>query len=81
MLNKDGAADELGKEIRRAVAKVYNWHKFLPDEILPISLPEAALKSYEGRYKRGADEVITIRREKITWWRLLIMAILFMFFR
>ncbi len=63
MLNKDGAADELGKEIRRAVAKVYNWTNFLPDQIIPQPLPDSLLVQYAGRYQRGPDEVVTFRKE------------------
>jgi tetratricopeptide (TPR) repeat protein len=63
-MNSDGAAGELGKEIRRAVARAYGWPGFLPDPIRPVPLPETLLAQYEGRYKKGADEVVTIRREK-----------------
>jgi CubicO group peptidase (beta-lactamase class C family) len=64
LMNSDGAAGELGKEIRRAVARAYGWPGFLPDPIRPVPLPETLLAQYEGRYQRGADEVVTIRREK-----------------
>ncbi|WP_233219313.1 serine hydrolase [Adhaeribacter arboris] len=63
MMNKDGAADELGKEIRRAVAKAYQWTNFLPDEIKPVTLPDKKLDEYAGRYQRTPDEVVTFRRE------------------
>ncbi len=64
LMNSDGGANELGKEIRRAVARAYGWTNFLPDLIRPVPLPETPLAQYEGRYKKGADEVVTIRREK-----------------
>ncbi|MBD0258223.1 MAG: class A beta-lactamase-related serine hydrolase [Cytophagales bacterium] len=64
LMNSDGAAGELGKEIRRAVARAYGWPGFLPDPIRPVPLPETLLAQYEGRYKKGLDEVVTIRREK-----------------
>jgi CubicO group peptidase (beta-lactamase class C family) len=64
MMNKDGNADELGKEIRRAIAKVYNWHNFLPDEFTPVPVAESELIKYEGRYRKGTDEVITFRKEQ-----------------
>ncbi|RDC65664.1 serine hydrolase domain-containing protein [Adhaeribacter pallidiroseus] len=64
MMNKDGAADELGKEIRRAVAKVYNWTAFLPDQINPIALATNQLQQYAGRYQRAPDEVVKFRQEK-----------------
>jgi CubicO group peptidase (beta-lactamase class C family) len=64
MMNKDGNADGLGKEIRRAIAKVYNWHHFLPDEFTPVPVAQNELTKYEGRYRKGIDEVITFRKEQ-----------------
>lgn len=64
MLNSGDDVNGLGKEIRRAVAKVYNWNGFLPDEIKPIALSALELESYSGRYRRGPDEVVYIRKEK-----------------
>lgn len=63
MLNDDGGASELSKEIRRAVAKVYGWTAFLPQPLVTRPLPDSLLDAYAGRYQRGADEVVTIRRE------------------
>lgn len=64
MLNSGDDANGLGKEIRRSVAKVYNWTNFLPNEIQPITLPEAALDKFAGRYRMSADEVLYLRKEK-----------------
>ncbi len=64
MLNSGDEVNGLGKEIRRSVAKVYNWYHFLPDEIHPVSLPDTTLNNYTGRYRRGTDEVIYLRKEK-----------------
>ncbi len=64
MLNSGDDVNGLGKEIRRAVAKAFNWYGFLPDEVHPVSLPEATLNSYTGSYRRSADKVVYIRREK-----------------
>jgi CubicO group peptidase (beta-lactamase class C family) len=64
MLNSGDDVNGLGKELRRAVAKVYNWYKFLPEEINPIVLDKNILQAYEGRYRKGADEVVVIRKEK-----------------
>ena len=50
MLNSGDDVNGLGKEIRRAVAKVYNWTNFLPDEIQPVSLNDTALDKFAGRY-------------------------------
>lgn len=63
MLNDDGGASELSKEIRRAVAKVYGWTDFLPQPLVVRALPDSLLDAYVGRYQRGADEVVSIRRE------------------
>ncbi|NBW37799.1 MAG: tetratricopeptide repeat protein [Cytophagia bacterium] len=64
MLNSGDDVNGLGKEIRRAVAKVYNWTNFLPTEIQPLSLTEAELNKLTGRYRMGTDEVLYLRREK-----------------
>lgn len=63
MMNNDGGASELGKELRRAVAKVYGWPEFLPPPIRPAARPVATLDACAGRYQRGPDEVVTFRRE------------------
>jgi len=63
MLNDDGGASELSKEIRRAVAKVYGWTDFLPKPLVARAMPDSLLDAYVGRYQRGADEVVAIRRE------------------
>ncbi len=62
MMNADGGAAELGKEVRRAVAKVYGWPGFLLDPIRPAAVSTAALDEIAGRYQRGPDEVVTFRR-------------------
>jgi CubicO group peptidase (beta-lactamase class C family) len=63
MLNSGNDFNALGKEIRRAVAKTYNWYKFLPEPITPITLPNNILDEYTGRYRKGPDEVLYLRRE------------------
>jgi CubicO group peptidase (beta-lactamase class C family) len=62
MMNADGGASELGKEIRRAVAAVYGWPGFLLDPIRPVPASVAALDEIAGRYQRGPDDVVTFRR-------------------
>ncbi|WP_298115136.1 serine hydrolase [Flavobacterium sp.] len=64
MLNSGDNQNGIGKEIRRAVAKVYNWTNFLPDEIQPINLPEDELNKMAGRYRMATDEVLYLRKEK-----------------
>lgn len=64
MLNSGDNVNGLGKEIRRAVAKVYDWTNFLPTEIQPISLTDTELDKFVGRYRMATDEVLYLRREK-----------------
>ena len=64
MLNSGDNQNGIGKEIRRAVAKVYNWTNYLPTEIQPITLGENELNKMAGRYRMGADEVLYLRKEK-----------------
>lgn len=64
MLNSGDDVNGLGKEIRRAVAKTYGWYRFLPDEIEPLNLSAQELDNYVGRYRKGVDEVVYLRREK-----------------
>ena len=64
MLNSGDDVNGLGKEIRRAVAKVYNWTNFLPTEIQPISLTDTELNKFVGRYRMATDEVLYLRKEK-----------------
>lgn len=64
MLNSGDDVNGLGKEIRRAVARVYGWVNFLPEEVVPVALSEQELDGFAGRYRKGPDEVVYIRREK-----------------
>ncbi len=63
MLNSGDDANGLGKEIRRAVAKAYHWYNFLPIEVEPVELDSSTLISYEGRFRKGPDEVVVIKKE------------------
>jgi len=64
MLNSGDDVNGFGKELRRSVAKVYNWPNFLPEEISPVQLPESNLNQFVGRYRMSADEVLYLRKEK-----------------
>ncbi|WP_462252211.1 serine hydrolase [Ferruginibacter sp.] len=64
MLNSGDDVNGLGKELRRSVAKVYNWTNFLPKEIVPVSLTDAELDKFTGRYRMATNEVLYLRREK-----------------
>lgn len=64
MLNSGDDQNGIGKEIRRAVAKVYNWTNYLPEEINPIALSNEQLDKLTGRYRIGTNEVLYLRRVK-----------------
>ncbi len=63
MVNSGNDYNGLCKEIKRSVAKVYNWYNFLPQPIKPVSLDEKTLESYTGRYKNNDNEVLNVRKE------------------
>ena len=63
MMNNNNGADELGKELRRAVAQVYGWPDFLPAPIRPVAARPQDLDACAGRYRRGPDEVVTFERQ------------------
>ena len=63
MMNNNNGADELGKEVRRAVGKVYGWPDFLPPSLHPTATRPQDLDAYAGRYRRGPDEVVTLQRQ------------------
>lgn len=63
MLNSGDNVNGLGKEIRRSVAKIYNWTNFLPEEVAPIKPAKQDLIEMSGRYRSGPDEVITMSIE------------------
>jgi hypothetical protein len=68
MVNSGDDFNGFCAELRRAVASVYGWKKFLPEPVKAIALDQSTLKSYEGRYRMGADEVIELRREGTFLW-------------
>lgn len=63
MLNSGDDFNAFGAELRRSVASVYQWTNFLPPAIKPVVLSSEVLDSYTGRYRKGVDEVLTLRRE------------------
>lgn len=63
MLNSGDDFNAFGTELRRSVASVYKWTHFLPKAIVPVTLDDATLESYTGRYRKSADEVLTLRKE------------------
>jgi tetratricopeptide (TPR) repeat protein len=63
MVNSGNDYNGLCREIRRAVAKTYNWYNFLPEEIKPVSLDNNTLNSYTGRYRKNENEIVYVTRE------------------
>ncbi|RYY68876.1 MAG: serine hydrolase [Chitinophagaceae bacterium] len=63
MLNSGDDFNAFGTELRRSIARVYGWTNFLPPAIKPVKLSNEVLDSYVGRYRKGADEVLSLRRE------------------
>jgi CubicO group peptidase (beta-lactamase class C family) len=63
MLNSGDDVNGLGKELRKAVAKVYGWTNFLPDELIPVDLTDAELNKFTGRYRMSENEVLYLRKE------------------
>ena len=64
MLNSGDDVNGLGKEIRRAVAKQYNWTNFLPATIEPVQLSDTELEKFVGRYRMATNEVLYLRKEQ-----------------
>jgi CubicO group peptidase (beta-lactamase class C family) len=63
MVNSGNDYNGLCKEIKRSVAKVYDWYNFLPEPIKPLLLDQKTLESYTGRYKNNDNEVLNVRKE------------------
>ncbi|MFY7965544.1 MAG: hypothetical protein ACOVO1_11645, partial [Chitinophagaceae bacterium] len=51
------------KEVRRSIAEVYNWNNFNQTPIKPATLDSKSLEQYVGRYRKGINEVVTIKKE------------------
>ena len=58
----------LVREIRRAVARVYQWPDNLPPPRTAVTADTALLEQAVGRYKLGFDQVVTIARSGDTLW-------------
>lgn len=63
MLNSGDDFNGFGTELRRSVASVYGWTNFLPPPIKPVKLSNEMLEEYAGRYRKGPDEVLVLRRQ------------------
>jgi CubicO group peptidase (beta-lactamase class C family) len=61
MVNSDNG--QILREVIRGLAREYGWDEFLPAPHEPLSLSEAQLKEYAGRYQVNPDRVWTIRLE------------------
>ena len=51
---------ELMEEVFNAIAHVYRWQGYLPEEIHPIEMGEGELESFTGRYRIGPDRVAVL---------------------
>jgi tetratricopeptide (TPR) repeat protein len=60
MTNSDGRSGPLIGEILRAIAAEYGWKGYVSAPLAPVALDRGTLESYAGRYRLGADEVITV---------------------
>ncbi|WP_298146813.1 serine hydrolase domain-containing protein [Flavobacterium sp.] len=58
MLNSGDDFNGFAAEVRRAVAKSYQWPEFLPEPIKMIPKSKSELQRYVGRYRKGDNEVI-----------------------
>ncbi len=63
-------ADSLIAELMRSIAREYGWEAFLPEVLKPLDIEAGQLKAFEGRWRMGADSVVTLtardRRLKAT---------------
>ena len=50
-------------EVINAIAHVYGWRGYLPDEIKPVEIDEDELESFSGRYRAGPDRVVVLSAE------------------
>ena len=64
MLNTGDDNNGLGMELRRSIAHTYNWYHFLPAEIKPIKISDEDAQQFAGRYRKGTDEVVTLKRDR-----------------
>ncbi|OYQ42931.1 serine hydrolase domain-containing protein [Flavobacterium aurantiibacter] len=58
MINSGDDFNGFAAEVRRAVAKAYQWSDFLPEPIKMIRKSTSELQRYVGRYRKGDNEVI-----------------------
>lgn len=47
-------------ELIRSIAREYGWEEVLPDALTPVAVEPAQLKVVEGRWRVGADLVVTL---------------------
>jgi len=51
---------EVARDVVNAIARVYGWSGYLPEEIVPIDLGADELDDLVGRYRAGPDEVVVL---------------------
>jgi CubicO group peptidase (beta-lactamase class C family) len=61
MANSDNG--QILREVIRGIAREYGWDEFLPAPYETVSVEEATLDGYLGRFQVNPDRVLTITRE------------------
>lgn len=68
LYNSDGN-EEFLQEVTRAAAFAHDWKDWVSPPITPLPLSNRELDRYVGRYRRGEDNIVTIRRDgKRLFW-------------
>jgi CubicO group peptidase (beta-lactamase class C family) len=60
VMTNGSSGGELVDEVYNAVARVYGWPGYLPEEIDPIEVGADELESFAGRYRIGPDRVAVL---------------------
>jgi len=63
LMTNGSRGGEIAEEVFNAIARVYGWQGYLPEEIHPIELAEDELESFAGRYRIGPDRVAVLSAE------------------
>jgi len=68
LYNSDGD-EEFLHEATRGIAFAYGWKDWIDQPMTPLTLSDAELERYCGRYQRGDNNIVTIRRDgkRLLW--------------
>ena len=53
----------LEREVIRSIARACGWEDILPEVLEVVTLPDDLLDKYDGRYRLGSDDVLTISHD------------------